>query len=253
MRTDIMMQRWDAYRETQISRELHPDDHMFNAAKTGWSEYLGVGESAAECITYVLSGAPSGDVRKFMDFGCGHGRIARHLRALFPAADAVFVDIDPAGSGFCATTFGGSAITSIDDFDKLTLPGNLDLIWLGSIFTHLDRGRMIALLNVLTSSLSRHGVVAGTFRGETMYKIMKEDSAKNRNTELKWRSLLQQYEANGFGYAPYSSDTPQWGLSLSTVSSVFEIGRSRADLKMIAYREAGWAGAHDVAAWARML
>ena len=85
-----------------------------------------------------------------------------------------------------------------------------------------------------------------------MYETMKEDAEKDRNTEIKWKPLLQQYEANGIGFEPYSDATPQWGLSLTAPNRLFGIGRRRGDLKMIAYREAGWAGAHDVVAWARM-
>jgi SAM-dependent methyltransferase len=248
-----MVQVWTAYKQRPIVRDLHPADHMFNTAARGWDDYLAVGESAASVITYVLSAGPSGDVRRFMDFGCGHGRVARHLRAMFPDTEAVFVDIDPTGAEFCATTFNGTPITSEEDFSKLKLPANMDLIWLGSVFTHLDYGRMNTLFDLLASCLSRHGVLVGTFRGQTMYDTMKELAAKDPNTQRKWGSLLQQYEANGFGFAPYDmAENAEWGLFLSGINSVAGLGRRRGDMKMIAFREAGWAGAHDVAAWARM-
>ena len=253
MRSDQMSKIWREYRERAVSREIHPDDHMFNSAVNGWDDYVAVGVSAAEVINYVLSAAPSGEVRRFMDFGCGHGRVARHLRAMFPFAEGAFVDIDSSCVEFCSDKFDGIPIASKEEFSELKLPGGLDLIWLGSVFTHLDYGRMNALFNLLASSLSRHGCLIGTFRGKAMYMRMKGDMERDESTERKWRSLIQQYEAAGVGYAPYNkAENADWGLSLSSIEAVVGLGRRRGDLNLIAYREAGWAGAHDVAAWARM-
>lgn len=247
MNADRLSEMWSAYRAADIDRTLDPRDHMFNTAKNGWTDYLAVGGSAMQIIHSILGSGPSYEVKRILDFGCGHGRVARHLRAFFPQAELFFADIDAEAAGFCAQTFGGAAITSNEDFAKLDLPADLDLIWLGSVFTHLDFGRMTSLFDILVAKLRRRGSLIATFRGEHLYRQMKAET--DPNIRRKWHSLLRQYEAGGIGYAPYEPNNPLWGLSLSSKEQVIGMGRHHPDLRLIGYSEVGWAAVHDVAAW----
>lgn len=249
MHADKLSQMWVDYRKRDIERALHPADHMFNTAKNGWTDYDAVGVSAMQIIHSVLGSGPSYDVRRIMDFGCGHGRVARHLRAFFPNADFFFVDIDPDAAEFCARQFNGEGITSKEDFAALNLPKDLDLIWVGSVFTHLDYGRMTTLFDVLVESLRPRGSLIATFRGEFLYRQMK--SEKDLSQQRKWRPLLRQYEACGIGYLPYDDKVPHWGLSLSSKEHVAGMADRYPDIRLIGYTEVGWAAVHEVASWAR--
>lgn len=250
MHADTLTELWTAYRKREVDRTLHPEDHMFNTAKNGWDDYHAVGVSAMQVIQSVLGSSPSHRVARIMDFGCGHGRVARHLRAFFPEAEMFFVDIDGEAAKFCAAQFNGTAITSSEDFSSLDLPKDIDLIWLGSVFTHLDYGRMNALFDILVSSLRPRGIIIATFRGEYLYRQMKAETEPN--LKRKWTPLLRQYEAGGIGYLPYDAEkNPQWGLSLSSMDRIAGMGRRHADIRLIGYTETGWAAVHDVASWAR--
>jgi hypothetical protein len=140
--------------------------------------------------------------------------------------------------------FGGRSVPSSEDFGSLELPNDLDLIWVGSVFTHLDCGRRVALFDALAGALRVRGTLVATFRGAFMYRKMKS------NQQQKWKSLLDQYEASGIGYAPYNGDNRDWGLSLSSVEHVVAMGRRHPRLRLINYTEVGWSAVHDVAAWA---
>jgi SAM-dependent methyltransferase len=246
---DFIADMWRAYRQREVDRTLHPDDHMFNTAVRGWTDYDGVAASGMEVICTVLASAPASPRERILDFGCGHGRLARHLRAMMPDAELFFCDIDEDAAKFCAETFNGTAVPSTDSFSELELPGDLDLIWVGSVFTHIDHERMLQLHEKLFESLSENGVLIATFRGENMYRTMLTEGGEYSGP--KWRPLIEQYEAEGTGYMDYWPERPGWGLSLTSIDRVVELGSRFDDCRLIGYSEAGWAAAHDVAAWTR--
>lgn len=75
-----------AYKEKLPGIDLatHAEDHMLKTAVNGMRDYLFVGEST---IHAILRAAQIGALTKFddiLDFGCGHGREARHLKIAFP-------------------------------------------------------------------------------------------------------------------------------------------------------------------------
>ncbi|MBA9019207.1 methyltransferase domain-containing protein [Aminobacter ciceronei] len=100
------------------------------------------------------------DVSKVLDLPCGHGRVSRHLKLLFPTAEMFYCDIDAEGADFCARTFGGTAIHSQPDLLQVGLPRSLDVIWIGSLFTHVDRKRTADWLGYLADHLSEQWRVA---------------------------------------------------------------------------------------------
>jgi SAM-dependent methyltransferase len=248
MDADAVRQLWAAYRERPIDRTLHPNDHMYNTAVNGWTDYEAVGRSAMQIIASALISGPSYHVMRIMDFGCGHGRVSRHLRSFFPNAELFFSDIDPTCPTFCSSQFGGTSVQSSEDFTSVKLPNDLDLIWVGSVFTHLDYARMVALFDALAAALRVRGTLVATFRGAFMYRKMKSETDPNQ--QRKWKPLLDQFEAGGIGYAPYDSDNRDWGLSLSSIEHVIGMGRRHPKLRLVNYTEVGWAAVHDVGAWA---
>src|SRR3954454_10830852 len=101
MQMDKLNALWAAYRGRQVDMTIHPDDFMYQGGGYSVNDYNLVGESAAKVIWSVLGVAPTESVWNVLDFGCGHGRVGRHLRALFPTARLVFSDTDEAGAAFC--------------------------------------------------------------------------------------------------------------------------------------------------------
>lgn len=207
--------------------------------------YWHVGESGAKVVWSTLGFADIEHVNSILDFGCGHGRVARHLRALFPGARMTFADVDRSGAEFCAAQFGGDALVTPKDFDKLAVPGDQDLIWLGSVFTHIDYVRMGLLFEKLFRALSPKGVLIGTFRGEQMYRTY----LANPDVAARDAVLLRDYERTGIAYKRYPGWADDWGLSLVKPQHLIELGQRVPGARMIAYAEVGWASAHDVIAW----
>ncbi len=248
MHADMVAKFWTDYRSRPINRELHPKDHMFNTAVNGWTDYEAVGVSAMQIISSALLAGPAYHLRRALDFGCGHGRIARHLRAAMPSAELYFSDIDETCSRFCAEQFKGHYVQSFQNFEQLELPKDMDLIWVGSVFTHLDYERMNKLFNALVGALAPSGTLIATFRGHFQYlhALAQKDPVERQ----RWRPLLDQYEAGGIGFHTYGFESdPGWGLSMSSSDRIIGMGRRFPDLRLVNYSEVGWAAAHDVAAW----
>ena len=151
-----------AYKAASVSTEIHPNDVMYN---TGKKHYSSVGESGLMCVLSGLSQSWRLQVERILDLPCGHGRVARHLRAAFPDACMFFSDLDHEGVDFCSKTFQGTPVYSQPDLTKVDLPSDLDVIWVGSLFTHLDAERTLAWLRHLFGALRPHGILVATFHG----------------------------------------------------------------------------------------
>ena len=242
-----LVSMWTDYFAFEVDKTIAEDDDMFKKSARGWDEYSSVGKDAAKVIFSVLANTPAQNIKQALDFGCGHGRVARFLRAMFPNSQMFFSDIDESCYKFCANQFNGEGFPSYANFSRLDLPGNVDLIWVGSVFTHLDWDRSLILWDKLFDALSVGGALIATFAGKKVYQIMLSDSSKNRGY---YNPLLRKYEKRGFGYQDYRG-FENWGQSLLSIKKCIELPDNNMSAKLIGYTEAGWANRQDVASWTK--
>lgn len=244
MKIEQLVHMWLDYKSRPVNMTIDKYDNMYNTAQRP-EDYTFVGESGLDTVISVLGASPTRSVDSILDYGCGHGRVGRFLRAFFPDARMTFADVDPSCADFCAGTFNGKAYHSPHDFGALKFDDTYDLIWLGSVFTHMDYGRMKVLFDALFTALSPGGIVVGTFRGNKMHQTYL------RNPEVAKRDadLISEFERNGVAYKRYPNWPYDWGLSLVKPFRIMELGERQPDARLVAYTEVGWANAHDVAAW----
>lgn len=249
MRIDDLVALWTSYRATKIDQTLHSLDRM-HFMNPDLEAYLRVGESGASVLFSGLTAAPTQEVKRVLDFGCGHGRIARHIQAMFPRAERFFLDADPGAAAFCAKQFGGVEVPASTDFDALTLPGSLDLIWLGSVITHTSHERTVTLMNKLADALAPDGVIIATVHGP--FAITRHSMVPMIDAE-RWEQIIESYKARGIGWAQYPGRSGQgeWGLSLMSPTYVREILADRKDVTFAAHLDRAWANFHDVGVWAK--
>lgn len=236
-----------AYRNKTISAVFHPQDEM---QVKGPKWYFPVGVSAIECLLAGLIAAPTTAINTILDFGCGYGRVGRHLRACFPNAGITFSDIDPVATQFCADTFDGEALRSTNDFGQLAFPRQYDLIWIGSVFTHLDLYRMRVLFTKVFGALSEKGLLLMTTHGARCLSMAAQHPYLQSD---RWRTVVADYQRSGFGYAPYAFDSDdRWGVSLTTPGAIWELAANEPGARLIFYKEAGWADHQDAVGWTRV-
>lgn len=244
MKPETIFEMWKTYKAKPVNMTIDKADNMFNTAQRP-EDYAFVGESGLISIISVLLASPTKEVNTILDFGCGHGRVGRYLRAFFPGAQITFADQDKGCVQFCAETFHGLSYQTPHSFADLQFEHKYDLIWLGSVFTHMDYERMKILFDKLFNSLQQAGLLIGTFRGNKMYQTY----LRNPKVAERDRDLIKQYEETGVAYKAYDNFGYDWGLSLVKPFKLIELGERNPDARLVAYTEVGWANAHDVAAW----
>ncbi len=211
-------------------------DTMFNGQA---DQYLSVAVSALACIERVLDGRVPGSI---LDLPCGWGRVARILRARYPGASLAVCDIDPAAVGFVARTFDAEALVSTDDLRHLQLPGGYDLIWVGSLVTHLSEEQSVALLRTLASALSGEGVLVVSSHGPPITPALTSWGYGLPPPAVA--GLLDDYVARGYGHRGYGGSTG-YGISL-TDRSWWRRTMPSLGLAVEQYDPQAWDGHHDI-------
>lgn len=230
---------FERYQSSAISEVIHPEDVMF---KNGEAHYYTVGESAMKVINLALANSWRKDVIRILDLPCGHGRVARHLRPAFPEAELFFCDIDSSGAEFCADQFDGKAIISEPDLTAVKLPQELDLIWIGSLFTHIDAGRSEAWLRYLIDHLADQGILITTMHGYYFRELVECGRMPFKGD---WDRFISDFEGTGYAYEPYPK-SPDYGISISKPDWVVDLAMNIPGVRMNMFLERGWANNHDV-------
>ena len=88
-----------------------------------------------------------------------------------------------------------------------------DLIWVGSLLTHLDSGLWFDFLDVFRSCLRRGGLLVFTAHGLATYRKNLEVYRKDSRSFV---TLLHDYNRKGFGYEMYGGSNEYYGNSLSS-------------------------------------
>ena len=228
-----------------IIRTISPNDEMFAGKDV---EYFAVGQSALDCIRIGLQAAQKSpaEVRRILDLPCGYGRVLRYLRAAFPQAEITACDILRDGVDFCASTFAAVPVYSHDDPAKIPLEHDaFDLIWVGSLFTHLDADLWSRFLGLFQALLRPGGALIFSTHGHGAYRNMITQSFDYGIPYYRKTVILYNYERRGFGYVTYPGSRGYYGLSLSNPTWVLaHLARFR-DLRLVHFAERSWANHHD--------
>jgi SAM-dependent methyltransferase len=238
----------DAALEASVARDLAPADHMFGA---NLPHYFGVGRSALNCID--LAARCAGRQKAFatiLDFACGSGRVTRWLRAAFPDAAITVADVREDGVEFCKRAFAADGFLSSPDFGAIDHSGRYDLIWVGSLFTHISEEDTRILLDKLTSWLEPHGLLVATFQGRTT--ILNQLSRKARYTSPeKFMKLMADAHAKGFGYVDYDGQEGL-GVSLTFPAWIGQWVPTQTHIRLAMTSERLWDNHQDVVALERL-
>ena len=224
--------------------EIAPDDEMLHG---NVDHYFDVGASALSCVEAALKTArrdPS-TIRSILDLPCGHGRVLRFLRKAFPVAQLTACDLNRSGVEFCARTFGAIPVVSQVEIDRIPLHGGFDLIWCGSLLTHLDEHQCAAFLRLFHRQLARGGLVVFTLHGRACEAELASGRNKCDLDDRLIATLLDDCRRRGFGYVDYTAQSG-YGFSLARPSFVLERFIQHSSWQLVGYHENGWDKRQDV-------
>ncbi len=231
-------------RMSGVNADIAAGDEMFGGNR---EHYFDVGHGALRAIDAALreAGLPDDRVRRVLDLPCGHGRVLRFLRARFPAAEITACDLNRDGVEFCARTFGAQPVYSQVDPARLELAGGFDVIWCGSLLTHLPRAAGEAFLRLFAQALAPGGVLVVTLHGRHYAEHLASGRRTGDLDAARIVSLLAQHARGGFGYVDYVGHSG-YGFSLTAREFVLANWVPLADWRVVNYREQGWDRRQDV-------
>jgi SAM-dependent methyltransferase len=232
---DEVVARWRRYEAATVSRQIADHDAMFVGDTV--EKYLMVGRSAIEIIALAMIAARKPDVASVLDLPCGAGRVTRHLRAFFPDADLFVSDLDRLGEHFCAETFGAHSIEASVDFSS-PLGRQFDLIFCGSLLTHLPERRFVEAVDWFVAALAPDALLVLSLHGR---RADHAERAVRSIDPAKWQRVREAAYAGGFGFVETERlDGAVYGYSLTAPSWVTRIAERRPLLRIVSYQEAAW-------------
>lgn len=209
--------------------------------------YLRVGLSGLRVVESVIQQCPSSVVRNILDLPCGCGRVGRYLAARFPDARITACDLMTKGVDFCAKELGMTPIYSQEDFDKIDLGQRFDLIWCGSLVTHLNPKDILALLRFFDRHLNSNGVVVFTTHGDHVARRLDEGAEYKLGKEAA-KSVVNVYRNQGVAFVPYigHEKTEQYGFALTSPAWIRQQSALFQNWREVFYQPQGWDNHHDV-------
>ncbi|MEA2569789.1 MAG: hypothetical protein QOI24_1790 [Acidobacteriota bacterium] len=199
--------------------------------------FLLIGEHASNDIVRMLTihgFAPRGE---WLDFGCGSGRVARHV-AIIPGIKLTGVDVDARAVGWAARNLRGDyRVTSTSP----PLPfgdETFDVVYAVSVFTHFDEASQMRWLAELKRILKPGGaLVASTHSPSLTYN--RPDLTHAHHVELG---------AKGFTFIAGT-------IGFNDDSAFHHVDYMRrvwsGDFELVEHREHGLNGYQDLSLWRR--
>lgn len=227
----------------KVSQEIAPGDGMMNPDHA--RHYFVVGASASAIIHDGLRTArlDPAKVGRVLDYACGYGRVLRWLAADFPHAKVLGVDADPKAARAAADALGVET-RALDLALDRPIDAPFDLIWVGSLFTHLPEEESRRVLDYLQRHLTDTGVLVFTTHGEIVRNRLAQRERSYGLDDAGVARVLDELAATGYGFASYPH-SPGYGISVARPSHVMRQMES-AGLAPVLFKDRGWAAHQDV-------
>jgi SAM-dependent methyltransferase len=199
-------------RFAEIPGRVHFNDFMFlNSSPAEVKSYAQRARNVMDLIEEALSeaGRTFEDVERWLDFGCGYGRVVRFLVGRVPAERVFASDVISEGVDFCAAEFGLHPVYSQAELDRVSL-GSFDFIYAVSVITHLNERNSTAFLRLVGESLTEGGVALFTTHGRWSIENAGLYGFEYEARQSEIAALVQE---RGIAYLPYEFVGDDYGMT----------------------------------------
>jgi SAM-dependent methyltransferase len=165
--------------------------------------------------TLAEAGREFGEVRSWLDFGSGYGRVVRFLVQRTPPETVWASDVIEEAVEFCKDEFGVHPLHSSASIADLELP-RFDFVYAISVITHLDEANSRELLARLPEWLEPGGIVMFTTHGRWsldnlgFYSDVYEQMRPTIERDVRERGLAfvpyHHYAGDDYGMTWHSAD-----------------------------------------------
>jgi SAM-dependent methyltransferase len=225
----------------RVSKQVLPTDSMYAGNPV---HYFSVGASAMAMIARALELAdvPINSVERVLDYACGYGRVLRWLRAAFPNAYVKGVDANlPSVEAAAALNVDTE---HLDISLSKRIGDKFDLIWIGSLFTHLTATETGRVIRYLRNHFSDNGILLCTTHGVDVINRI-ESGERNYGLDADGiATVIKSYKGTGYGYADYPRQL-NYGISVARPVAMNQL-ITTSGLFPFMFRAQGWDNHQDV-------
>jgi SAM-dependent methyltransferase len=181
---------------------VHPNDLMvvWGGPDRG-PGYAHAGRSAVALVADSVerSGRQLADVERFLDVGCGYGRMIRYLVQHVDRERIWVTDVDRNAVDFCVDNFGVHGLHPPSALGGLDAP-TFDMISVISVVTHLPEADGTALLDSVGKALNPGGLLLVTTHGR---QSLSRIEAYGSWCAGPAGEIAAEFEDAGFSFRPY--------------------------------------------------
>jgi SAM-dependent methyltransferase len=199
-------------RFAEIPGRVHFNDFMFlNSSPQEIASYAERAQNVISLIEEALAkaGRTFDDIERWLDFGCGYGRVVRFLVGRVPAEQVFVSDVVAEGVDFCAAEFGVHPVHSQAELDRVS-PGSFDFIYAISVISHLNERNSIAFLRLMGESLTEGGIVLFTTHGRWS---IENAGLYGVEYEAQKSQIAAKVQERGIAYLPYDFADDDYGMT----------------------------------------
>ena len=165
--------------------------------------------TAIDVIARAMVAAEKSEFETVLDLPCGGGRVTRHLRVFFPESKIFVSELNSQLQDFAADRFDTIAFAAARDFATPS-ERKFDLIFVGSLLTHLDENKFRRALDWFLDALAPDGLLIATTHGRQ--HDMRQRTIRQFTPPDRYQRIYAGFVDRGFGYAPYEGE--DYGLSM---------------------------------------